>query len=373
MELLNNIEPETQSRHKSVFNSTWKVHQFDIVMPSETRGKTISLNRLYVRLANSTKVEVQGGFMDSWNGEFITPLFKGTNGAYEPISGYQDNYLLFDFQGIEIDVPANGFLFFEVKWISGSNYRLDTGSSQYTTTYFQNDTLRPGNTSFAIEYQLSMELELQVAYSDDGLSYSEFHNLDIKNIPQFRFLKIRAKLKGGGPIIETGASKQTPILSSIKISYDELSIEGRLTDLERINAINMAKLNFKSNALLQSEKYKLYDMVIDTFEEDSLILISDSESESKASLFDINQGRYIGEGTLETVPEEISTYCKSIIIGSECEGCEFQYSLDNGINWSAARIGEIIDVSSWSERQLKIRINMLTTSSVLTALSYAWA
>ncbi|WP_253294943.1 hypothetical protein [Bacillus atrophaeus] len=373
MKLLNNIEPETQSRHKSVFNSTWKVHQFDIVMPSETRGKTISINRLYFRLANSTEVEVQGGFIDSWNGQLTTSLVKGTNNLYEPLNGYQDNYLLFEFQGIEIDVPENGILFFKIKWISGSNYRLDTGSSQYTTTYFQNDKLRPGNASFAIEYRLSIELELQIAHSDDGASFSEFYNLDISNIPQFRFLKIMAKLKGGGPIIETDASRQTPILSSIKINYDELSIEGRLTDLERLNAINMAKLNFKSNALLKSEKYKLYDMVIDTFEDDSLILINNNDSENKTSLYDKNQGRYIGEGTLETVSEEVSSYCKSIIIDSECEGCEFQYSLDNGINWSAAQLGEIIDVSVWSDCQLKIKIDMLTPSSVLTALSYAWA
>lgn len=372
MELLNNIEPETESAHRSLFNSTWDEHQFDIVMPSKTRGKTISIYKMYFRLSNSNKVKVQGGFINDWSGNLTTSLVEATNDLYSPTGdsqGSEDNYLLFNFKGIEIDVPDNGILFFKIKWISGSNYRMDTGSSQYTTTYFQKDKLRSGNASFAIEYKLSMSIELQISHSEDGISFSKFYDLDLSNIPQYRFIKLRAFLKGGGTDIETGESRQTPELNSIRIGYDELTVEGRLTDLERINAINMAKLNFKSNALLHSEKYNLYDMIVDTFEEDSLILVSSD----KTSLYDKNQARYIGEGTLETIAEEISSYSKSIVLNAECEGCEFQYSLDNGSNWSVAKLGEIIDISSWPGRQLKIRVHLLTSSSALTALSYAWA
>lgn len=68
----------------------------------------------------------------------------------------------------------------------------------------------------------------------------------------------------------------SPKLHSIKIETNSLTIEGRLKELERINAINMAKLNFKSNALLKSEKYKMHDMVIDTCESDSMKIIASS-------------------------------------------------------------------------------------------------
>ena len=73
-------------------------------------------------------------------------------------------------------------------------------------------------------------------------------------------------------------STSTPTLDSIKVLYEELTIEGRLKDLERINVINMAKLQFKTNALMQSSKYKLHDLVVDTFEEDSMKIIDASGS-----------------------------------------------------------------------------------------------
>jgi len=76
---------------------------------------------------------------------------------------------------------------------------------------------------------------------------------------------------------------QTPTLDSLKVTYDELTIEGRLQDLERINAINISKLNFKSNALLQSEKYELHDLVIDTMESDEFTTIEANKVASNTS------------------------------------------------------------------------------------------
>ncbi|MCD7910944.1 hypothetical protein KC480_05315 [Bacillus velezensis] len=371
MDFLNNIEPISESRHKSTFNSKWNVHQFDIVMPSNTRGKTISFYKLYFRLANANKLEVKGGFIEDWNGSYLAAT-EATSDLYEPSANLLDYYLMFDFKGLEIDVPANGVLIFKIEWISGSNQRMDTGSSQYTTTYIQNNDLRLGNTSFAAEYNQTMELKVQVAYSNDGNSFSEFFDIDTINVPQFRYLKIRALFKGGG--IDNDIARQTPTLKSIKINCNSLSLEGRLTDLERINAINMAKLNFKSNALLQSEKYNLYDMVVDTFEQDSLILVNENDSENKATLFDKTLARYIGKGTLETTSEEIPSYCKSLVINAEGESFEFEYSLDEGLSWHFATLGNILDiVPTPKNHHLKIKIHMLTDSSVLTALSYAWA
>ncbi|MEB9378726.1 hypothetical protein P4J09_11785 [Bacillus cereus] len=69
---------------------------------------------------------------------------------------------------------------------------------------------------------------------------------------------------------------KSPKLSGIKVESDNLTIEGRLKELEKINAINIAKLNFKSNALLQSDKYAMHDMIIDTCELDNMKTIASS-------------------------------------------------------------------------------------------------
>jgi hypothetical protein len=77
---------------------------------------------------------------------------------------------------------------------------------------------------------------------------------------------------------------KTPKLNSIKVTYDDLTIEGRLKDLERINSINIAKLNFKSNAILKSEKYEMHDMIIDTCDTDEMVVVSAAGSSEKTEV-----------------------------------------------------------------------------------------
>lgn len=73
-----------------------------------------------------------------------------------------------------------------------------------------------------------------------------------------------------------GVVDVSPKLNEIKVTYDEITIEGRLRELEKLNAINIAKLNFKSNALIQSERYEMHDMIVDTCEEEDMIIVSSS-------------------------------------------------------------------------------------------------
>lgn len=75
------------------------------------------------------------------------------------------------------------------------------------------------------------------------------------------------------------SSIQTPSLDKVSITYDELTIEGRLKDLEEMNAINLMKLQFKANALIQASKYTLHDLVVDTFETDTAITTSSDSSQ----------------------------------------------------------------------------------------------
>lgn len=80
-------------------------------------------------------------------------------------------------------------------------------------------------------------------------------------------------------------SIDTPTIESIQFEISELTLEGRLKDLELINAINMQKLQFKTNALMKSKKYKMHDLVVDTFEENSMNTIESSLTQSTEKEF----------------------------------------------------------------------------------------
>jgi hypothetical protein len=163
-----------------------------------------------------------------------------------------------------------------------------------------------------------------------------------------------------------GAATSTPSLESITITYEAITLEGRLQDLERINAINIAKLNFKSNALLNSEKYKLHDMVVDTFEDDSMIRV-------EGSLYRPSTKDYQGPGIIETDMESLPDNRSVLIVNADHHGCKFEYSLDGGITWYNINIEELKDITNQQGNELKIRVTLPDDQSTLTALSYAWA
>lgn len=161
----------------------------------------------------------------------------------------------------------------------------------------------------------------------------------------------------------------TPSFDSMKVEYEELTLEGRLQDLERLNAINLAKLNFKANAIMQTDGYKLDDMVIDTFEKDSMLY---SPIESKA-IYDQTNKFYKGIGGIETVTETLLVKPKTLIVNADHTEATLQYSLDNGLSWYTITSGEVKDISGITGTELKIRANLPTATATLTALSYAWA
>lgn len=164
-------------------------------------------------------------------------------------------------------------------------------------------------------------------------------------------------------------STMTPTLERIHISYSAVTIEGRLKDLELMNVINMAKLEFKTNALMNSTKYALHDMVIDTCQTEEMHTIpSDS-----GSLYDSVSKCYRGMGAVETNTEELPDHRKSLMVNANHIDCTFKYSLDNGGTWSDLVIEEVIDIASETGTQLKIQVHMPTVTAELKALSYAWA
>lgn len=165
------------------------------------------------------------------------------------------------------------------------------------------------------------------------------------------------------------AATSTPTLNSIKVSYDEITLEGRLQDLEKLNAINIAKLNFKSNALLTTDKYKLYDLVVDTFDTNTGV-----EASGTTATYDTINKRYNGVGDIVMPSEPIGSTCKKLIIISEATAdAAYSYSMDDGSTWAAAMPNAVIDISEKTGSKLKVKVELPAAGSNITSLAYSWA
>lgn len=93
----------------------------------------------------------------------------------------------------------------------------------------------------------------------------------------------------------------TPSVGMLGIEVKELSIEGRLKELERMNSIQLGKLNFKAGAILGADQLMLHDMTVDLFDTDTadtLSVVSGQSIESQSS--DVT-GEALEDGTMYTV------------------------------------------------------------------------
>jgi|SRR5579875_2798389 len=169
----------------------------------------------------------------------------------------------------------------------------------------------------------------------------------------------------------------TPTLDSIKVSYEELTIEGRMQDLEQVNAINMAKLEFKSNSLMLSNKYELHDMVIDTFESSDTV-----ETNTTSAVYDAVHKQFVYD-TSASAPliqevnfpvEALPSYRHKFILNVDHEGnIQYQYSLDAGTNWFDISPFMIIDLTGKSGTNLKIKVKLLDSTAKLKGIAFLWA
>ncbi len=221
--------------------------------------------------------------------------------------------------------------------------------------------------------QLGTECKLELSTSKDGISFREYTLFDPANLPQARYVKIRATLSSAsllendgtvGNIIQESMAVETPSLDSISIIYDTLTIEGRLKSLEKSNMINLAKLQFKTNVLMKSEKYQMHDLIIDTFQSSTL---------QTSVFYDEVYCLYKGEGEASTQVESLPEYRKQLMIYADFNECVFEYSLDGGETWNNAILEESIDISSQSGNELAIKITFLSEESELRSLAYGWA
>ena len=140
------------SLHSSTISSGWSKHEWNITFPSQYWNLTIKDVKLWYRLYSTGTVTVNGGFADGNDGAPVVTFVNATtqNNVTPPNTTQTDNYLVFDFTGQYLTIPSNGILWFRFNWVSGINNRKDVGSNTYTSTYEQNDNVRPGFASFAI-------------------------------------------------------------------------------------------------------------------------------------------------------------------------------------------------------------------------------
>lgn len=170
---------------------------------------------------------------------------------------------------------------------------------------------------------------------------------------------------------------ETPTLDSIKVVYDELTIEGRMQDLERINAINMAKLQFKSNALLQSDKYRLHDLVVDTFETTSGVDLTNTnavyDAINKEFVYDTSDGAPpVQEVVLQE--EELPVYRKKFMLHTDHDGnIDYEYSLDGGMTWNPITPFTIIDLTGQTGTKLKVKAKLKDSTAKLRGIALSWA
>jgi hypothetical protein len=170
-------------------------------------------------------------------------------------------------------------------------------------------------------------------------------------------------------------STETPTLDSVKITYDELTIEGRMKDLEQINAINMAKLQFKSNSLLQSDKYELHDMVIDTFETGTNI-------DTTSAVYDATNKEFAYDPSVSApavqeviLPAEVMpSYRKKFMLNADHAGnISYEYSLDGGTTWNTITPFTIIDLTGQVGINLKVKAKLKDSTAKLRGIAFSWA
>jgi len=158
----------------------------------------------------------------------------------------------------------------------------------------------------------------------------------------------------------------TPSIQEIKIDYDELTIEGRLKELEELNAINLNKLNFKANTIMNSKKYNLHDLVIDTLEDTSNI-------ESATSVYSQATKKYQQKGNVILNKEEVSVSPESLYVSVEgTDDLSISYRLNNSSDWMSIEKDKVINLDKKDIKSIQIQITLPISSSSLEAIAYGW-
>ena len=143
---------DTPSQHASYMRDNWANHVWD--MKLDLPGESLSVGMVYFQVR----------YIDDINGIWtIGTSFTSTNVpagvqchdiqlTNEDVNGHSGFYWLkCDFGGQVLVVPSSGTVYSKIQVTSGSNSRMDTGSSTHTSFYYQNGNSRDGYASFYFE------------------------------------------------------------------------------------------------------------------------------------------------------------------------------------------------------------------------------
>jgi hypothetical protein len=176
-------------------------------------------------------------------------------------------------------------------------------------------------------------------------------------------------------VTKSAVATVTPTLDSMKVTFDDLTIEGRMKDIEQINAVNMAKLQFKSNILMQSDKYELHDIVIDTFESSTTVDTSNAVYDTTNKEFGYDTA--VSAPAIQEVilPEEVMpTYRKKFMLNADHAGnISYEYSLDGGTTWNTITPFTIIDLTGQVGINLKVKAKLKDSTAKLRGIAFSWA
>lgn len=97
-----------------------------------------------------------------------------------------------------------------------------------------------------------------------------------------------------------GLVSSSPTINEITDTIKAYTLNGYLEELERNNTINFSKLEFKTDALMNAKKNKMHNIVIDTFNEDSIITLSSSKPDVEITL-NASEETVLSNGYIKTL------------------------------------------------------------------------
>lgn len=140
----------------------------------------------------------------------------------------------------------------------------------------------------------------EIAYSNDGILFSDYEIINNDTLRNEQFIKIRITLTSNDYAnIENQKSFSTPIINSITAKTRNFSLKGYMEKVEAKNERDFVELVFKSDTALDAKKNKMESLVVDVFNEDSVENIS-TKADIKETVLFIKDAD-IAEGFLKSI------------------------------------------------------------------------
>lgn len=140
----------------------------------------------------------------------------------------------------------------------------------------------------------------EIAYSNDGILFSDYEIINKDVLRNEQFIKIRITLTSNDYAnIENQKSFSTPIINSITAKTKNFSLKGYMEKVEAKNERDFVELVFKSDTALDAKKNKMESLIVDVFNEDSVENISTKADIKETMIFvkDLD----IAEGFLKSI------------------------------------------------------------------------